>query len=66
MYRKTGQISIRKNKGKVANDYLTQTTLDFALHRKCIFAIIIEKVLSDLLLHSISNVRGGLKVDIQV
>ena len=25
MYRKIGQLSLRKNKGKVANDYLTQT-----------------------------------------
>mgnify|MGYP007057676045 CR=1 FL=1 len=27
MYRKIGQLSLRKNKGKVANDYLTQTNI---------------------------------------
>lgn len=40
MYRKTGQISLRKNRGKVANDYLTQTFIKILSKYKDFYGII--------------------------
>ena len=49
MYRKIGQLSLRKNKGKVANDYLTQTHEKRDLKIQASFCIIYLERLSDAL-----------------
>ena len=44
VYRKTGQISLRKNKGKVANDYLTQTVSTMQLEKNEIYDTILSRI----------------------